>query len=95
MVLPADMPAAGRYVLLVDDICSTGATLAEAARLLKNAGAGSIEALVVHASFDAAATCLMRKAGITRIRSTDSLAHPSNAMSLTHLLAWALERTLS
>ena len=36
----------GMHVVLVDDVCTTGATLEAAARTLKKAGAASVEALV-------------------------------------------------
>jgi ComF family protein len=36
----------GRHVLLVDDVCTTGATLYASARALKRAGAASVQALV-------------------------------------------------
>ena len=42
-----DMPAAGRDVLLVDDIMTTGTTLLECARTLKRAGAANVYALVL------------------------------------------------
>jgi len=37
----------GRNVLLIDDVCTTGATLNECARVLKANGASKIMALVV------------------------------------------------
>ncbi len=37
----------GRSVVLVDDVCTTGSTLNECARVLKEAGAGHVAALVI------------------------------------------------
>ena len=39
--------AAGRRILLVDDVMTTGATLREAARALKDAGAASVVGLAL------------------------------------------------
>jgi ComF family protein len=40
-------PLTGRHVALVDDVMTTGATLSEAARVLKKAGAASVSAWVL------------------------------------------------
>jgi len=37
----------GRHVIIVDDVCTTGATVREIQKVLKAAGAKRIEALVV------------------------------------------------
>lgn len=83
-------PVAGRRVCLVDDVASTGQTLTEAGKLLKEQGAALVEALVVHALLGDSELERMRQAGIDRIRSTDSVAHPTNAIEIAPLLAEAL-----
>lgn len=81
---------AGRAVYLADDVVSTGATLIEAARLALAAGAARVEALAVHALLSPDALDDLRAAGIARLRSSDSVVHPSNAVALAPLLASAL-----
>ncbi len=46
-----DIDVRGRTVVLIDDIASTGRTLARTAELLYSAGAGAVHALVTHAVF--------------------------------------------
>jgi ribose-phosphate pyrophosphokinase len=88
---PPDLAAVrGRAVMLVDDICSSGATLIAAAGLLREAGAASIDVGVVHALFDAGVEARLRAAGVGRIISTNSVQHPTNRAALAPLLADAL-----
>lgn len=91
LTLPAGTLLGGRTVLILDDIVSTGTSLAECARAAKAAGAARIEALVIHALHDAATERRLAAAGIERLRSTDSVAHPSNAVPLASLLAHGLK----
>jgi ribose-phosphate pyrophosphokinase len=88
---PPDLTAVrGRPALLVDDICSSGATLAAAAGLLVQAGAGPVDVGVVHALFDTHTEARLMAAGVRRIVSTDSVIHPTNHAPLAAVLAAAL-----
>ena len=81
---------AGRAVVLLDDVASSGHTLAEAARLLLAAGAASVDVAVTHALFAGDALDLLRAAGVGEVWSSDCIPHASNAVSVAPLLAGAL-----
>ncbi len=83
----------GQQVVLVDDMISTGHTLATAAEKLVTAGASGIHCLVTHALLDQTTETLLHKAKIENIWSTDSVSHHSNCISLTHLLATTLRKS--
>ena len=85
-----DVDLRGRAVVLIDDVASSGHTLAEAARGALAAGAKSVDVAVTHALFAEGALALVRDAGVRHVWSTDSIAHESNAVSLAGMLAWAL-----
>lgn len=88
--LPTDAVIAGAEVVLVDDVASTGHTLAQAARALLAHGASRVSCVVTHPLFCDDAMTTLREAGIDDIWSTDSIAHPSNVVALDGLLAAAL-----
>jgi ribose-phosphate pyrophosphokinase len=79
-----------RDIVLVDDVASTGQTLAETARGLIAAGAASVRVLVTHALFVDNAIDTLRASGVTEICSTDSVPHPTNRLHLDALLSAAL-----
>jgi ribose-phosphate pyrophosphokinase len=84
------LPAGASRAVLVDDIASTGATLAAGARALRDLGVASVDALVVHAVFAAGSLAALREAGIAHIVSTDTIPHPTNEVGVAPLLAAAL-----
>lgn len=79
-------------VVLVDDVASTGTTLAETARLLAQGGVTRIDVVVTHALFAGDAWNRLKQAGVGEVVSTDSISHPTNRMCLAPLLADAVRR---
>ena len=86
------VPLAGRKVVLVDDVASSGHTLAVAARLALQAGAVSVDVAVTHALFAGVALQNVQDAGVGEIWSTDSVAHSTNVVSVAPMFACALDQ---
>ncbi|MBA3056578.1 MAG: ribose-phosphate pyrophosphokinase [Gammaproteobacteria bacterium] len=87
-----DLPVAGRQVVLLDDVVSTGNTLAQATRQLLAAGAASVDVAVTHALFVADAWSMILNAGVREVWSTDCVKHASNAVSMSGPIGEALIR---
>lgn len=85
----------GREVVLVDDMASTGHTLATAARQVTAAGATRVDVLVTHALLVGDAMEQLKSAGVTHFWSTDSVPHASNAIDLAGLLARAVQGSVA
>jgi len=73
--------------LIVDDIASSGITLAEAARALRARGFRRVDAAVVHAIFAPGSIGRIRAAGIRSIISCDTIPHPTNRLRAARLFA--------
>lgn len=91
--LPA-IAVKGRQVVVMDDVASSGHTLAGACSLLLQAGAASVDVAITHALFAGEALQLIKTAGVGEVWSTDCIAHPSNAISMAPILAQALKPLL-
>jgi len=63
----------GKTAIIVDDIISTGGTIARAATLLRKAGAKKVIVFAVHAVFAGDAKGLLEKADIDRVIVTDTI----------------------
>lgn len=94
LALDASAPVAGRAALLLDDICSSGGTLAQAITRLRQAGATRVDVAVAHALFDDQTEARLRAAGASRILSSDSVPHSTNALDLSGVLAEALRNEI-
>ncbi len=88
--LPAT-PLAGRHVVLLDDVASTGGTLRQCATKALSAGAARVDAAVTHALLDATSLDQLRAAGVRELVSTDTVPHSSNRISVARLIAGALK----
>lgn len=75
-----------RTIVLVDDVASSGQTLAVATRKCLSKGAAHVDVLVTHALFANDAKQRLTEAGIRNIWSTDSIRHESNVIHLHGVL---------
>lgn len=80
----------GRQVVILDDMASTGRTVAKAAAQLRQAGASSVDVAVTHALFVGDALDVIRASGVDQVWSTDCIAHPTNVVSMAEPLAAAV-----
>ncbi|ERS88976.1 ribose-phosphate diphosphokinase [Halomonas sp. PBN3] len=85
-----ELPVAGREVVLMDDVASSGHTVARATEALLAAGAVSVDVALTHALFAGDALAVIRAAGVGEVWSTDCIAHESNAIAMAPVLAEAL-----
>lgn len=74
-------------IVIIDDMASTGRTVAHAAERLLQAGAKQVDVVVTHPLFCGDAEQYIKQSGVANIWSTNSIAHPTNVISLTGLLA--------
>ncbi len=89
MVKP--VPLLGRNCVLVDDIISTGNTMAEAAKKVKSLGAKTITAIGIHGLF-VDGTKKLYNAGINTIVTTNCIEHETNEIDVTSLLLEELKK---
>jgi ribose-phosphate pyrophosphokinase len=82
----------GQPTILIDDMASTGRTLAQASCKLLQTGARQVDVIVTHPLFCRDAEQFMRQSGVTHIWSTDSITHSTNVIALAELLADAIKQ---
>lgn len=95
VTLPADADHAGRTPVLVDDIMSSGHTMAAAVQVLRDEGWSRPLCVAVHALLDAASQDMLQRAGVARIASCDTVPHATNAISVAPLLAEGVRSLLA
>ncbi|MDR9445755.1 MAG: ribose-phosphate diphosphokinase [Haloquadratum sp.] len=86
----ADLTVTDRTVVLVDDIISTGTTMATAAAQLLDAGATRVDVACVHGLLAGAAQSALVRSGVTEIITTDTLDAAPASVSVAEAVAGCL-----
>lgn len=84
------LDVAGKRVLIVDDIISTGGTMMAAAQELKRQGATAVSAACTHGLFAPGALDKLRAAGLEQTVATDTIEGPASAVTVAGELAKVL-----
>jgi ribose-phosphate pyrophosphokinase len=87
-----DVSLKGRAVVILDDVASSGRTLAKATQAALAAGASSVDVAVTHALFADDAMAVILESGVRDVWSTDCIAHSSNVVSIANMLVHAISK---
>ncbi|MDA7941104.1 MAG: ribose-phosphate diphosphokinase [Nitrosopumilus sp.] len=81
---------AGRDAVIVDDMISTGGSVAAAARLLRGAGCRRVHAACTHALLVGGARAAMRRAGVSSIIGANTVPGPASVVDVSGAVAGAI-----
>lgn len=70
---PKSVKVKGRHVIIVDDVISTGGTVAKASQILLSQGAESVTVVVAHALMAGDAASKLRGSGVSAVYSANTL----------------------
>ncbi|TAJ45776.1 ribose-phosphate diphosphokinase [Methanofollis fontis] len=89
---PKSFEVRGREVVIVDDIISTGGTLATATGMLYEQGAAAVHAACVHGVFTGGAYVRLRAAGVKSLVCSDTIERACSSISAARTIAAALRK---
>jgi ribose-phosphate pyrophosphokinase len=89
-IQPKNINVNGRDVIIIDDIISTGGTMAETISLLRKQGAREVFAACVHPVLSNNAVLKLFKAGVKGIIATDTLDKGVSVVSVASVIASAI-----
>lgn len=91
-IKPKEVSVEGKNVVIVDDIISTGGTIAEAASMLKKQDANDIYVACIHGLFVQNATIRILSAGVKDIIATDTIQSIFSEISVAKMIADELSK---
>ena len=86
----SEADAAGRDVILVDDMISTGGSMVKACEFMKEQGCGRVFAACTHALMVKDADLHMRRAGVEKIVGSNTIPGPIGVVDVSGAIAKAL-----
>jgi|Deesub1362A_J573_1020465.scaffolds.fasta_scaffold00018_105 ribose-phosphate pyrophosphokinase len=86
-VYPKNIDIEGKDVVIMDDIISTGGTIATAARALLELGANKVLAACVHPVLAGNALIKMHLAGVEEVLATDTIEKPVSKITVSKIIA--------
>jgi ribose-phosphate pyrophosphokinase len=95
ITLPDAEQAEGRQAVLIDDIVSSGHTMAEAARHVRSVTGRGPVCIGVHALFAPEARPLLADAGAARVVTCNTVPDPTNAIDVMPDVAAAIAKLLA
>ncbi|MCX9012244.1 MAG: ribose-phosphate diphosphokinase [Candidatus Methanoperedens sp.] len=90
-IQPKNLDVKGRDVIIIDDIISTGGTMAETISLLRKQGAHSVYAACVHPVLSNNAVLKLFRAGARGIIATDTIDKGVSVVSAAPVIAKAIK----
>jgi len=90
-IQPKNVNVQGRDVIIIDDIISTGGTIAETISLLRKQGAHEVFAACVHPVLSNNAILKLFKAGVKGIIATDTIDKGVSVVSVAPVIAAAIK----
>lgn len=83
-----------RDIILLDDMISSGNTIVQASQYLRKRNCGKIFVACTHAILVKDAEEKIRKAGVTKIISTNTMPHPTNEVDVSEMIANSIQQII-
>ncbi|RLI77202.1 ribose-phosphate diphosphokinase [Archaeoglobales archaeon] len=90
-ITPKEIDVEGKEIVIVDDIISTGGTIIEATKVLKDLGAKRVEAVCVHAVLANYALSKLFNSGIDDVIATDTIERIISRITVADEIAEVLQ----